>query len=136
MIMPIGIIEQSTGDGATFKLTRPRDRSNLLINSPVVVLKAQIDQQGIISGVMVRDQITEIGHTTATFTTVESWADPNWPKDTDVLVPGNFVHLALPDSFEIDRSQIATRDEEKFLEKLEMDRQLKEAREKNDSGPP
>ena len=34
------------------------------------------------------------------------------------------------------RPRIATREEEKFLEKLEMDRQLKEAREKNDSGPP
>ena len=136
MIMPIGIIKQSTGDGATFKLTRPGDRSTLKTNSPVVVLKAQIDQEAIISGVMVRGQVTEIGLTTATFTTVEYWADPNWPKDTDVLVPGNFIHLAMPDSFEIDGSQIATREEEKFLEKLETARQLKEVRERNNPGPP
>ena len=129
MIMPIGIIEQSTGDGATFKLTRPGDHSNLKINSPVVVLKAQIDQQDFISGVMVRGQVTEIGLTTANFATVEYWADPNWPKDTDILVPGNFVHLALPNSFELDPTQIATQEETEFLEKLEMDR------EKNDSGP-
>ena len=130
MIMPIGIIEQSTEEGATFRLTRPGDRSILTINSPVVVLKAQIDQEDIISGVMVRGQVTEIGLTTAAFATVESWADPNWTKDTDVLVPGNFVHLALPGSFEIDRRQIATPDEEEFLERLEMDR------DKNDSRPP
>ena len=136
MIMPIGIIEHPTEEGAIFKLTRPGDHSILKTNSPVVVLKAQIDQEDIISGVMIRGQITEIGPATATFTTVEFWADPNWPKDTDILVPGNFVHLALPDSFEINRSQIATREEEKFLEKLEMDRQIKEVREKNDSRPP
>ena len=134
--MPIGIIKQSTGDGATFKLTRPGDRSTLKNNSPVVVLKAQIDQQDIISGVMVRGRITEIGPAIATFATAESWVDPNWPKDTDILVPGNFVHLALPGYFEIDESQIATQEEEKFLERLEMDRQIKEAREKNDFGPP
>ena len=136
MIMPIGIIQQPTEEGATFRLTRPGDHSIIKTNSPVVVLKAQIDQEDIISGVMVRGQITEIGPATATFTTVESWADPNWPKDTDVLVPGSFVHLALPGSFEIDRRQIATREEEKFLEKLEMDRQLKEARERKASGSP
>ena len=33
MIMPIGIIEQSTEDGAIFKLTRPEDHSALKINS-------------------------------------------------------------------------------------------------------
>ena len=133
MIMPIGIIQQPTEDGATFILTRPEDRSTLKTNSPVVVWNAQIDKQDVISGVMVRGQVTEIGPATATFTTSESWADPNWPKDTDILVPGNFVHLALPDSFEIDRSQIATPDEEKFLQKLEMDRQLKEVQERKDS---
>ena len=133
MIMPIGIIQQPTENGATFILTRPEDRSTLKTNSPVVVWNAQIDKQDIISGVMVRGQITEIGPTSATFTTSESWADPNWPKDTDILVPGNFVHLALPDSFEIDRSQIATREEERFLQKLQMDRQLKKARERKES---
>ena len=136
MIIPIGIIKQSTEEGAIFILTRPREHTTLKINSSVVVWNAQIDQEDIISGVMIRGRITEIRPATATFTTVESWVDPNWPKDTYVLVPGNFVHLALPDSFEIDQSQIATRDEEKFLEKLEMDRQLKDVREKNDSGSP
>ena len=132
-IMPIGIIQQPTENGATFKLTRPRDPTILKINSSVMVRNTHWDQDEIPSGVMVRGHITEIGPTSATFTTSESWADPNWPKDTDILVPGNFVHLALPDSFEIDRSQIATRGEEKFLQKLEMDRQLKKARERKDS---
>ena len=132
-IMPIGIIEQSTEDGAIFKLTRPGDDSALKINSPVMVWNTHRDDEDIPSGVMVRGHVTEIGPTTATFKVAESKIGPHWPKDTDILVPGNFVHLALPDSFEIDRSQIATRGEEKFLE---MDRQLKEVREKNDSGPP
>ena len=80
MIMPIGIIQQPTEEGATFRLTRPGDHSILKTNSPVVVLKAQIDQEDIISGVMVRGQITKIGPTTAAFTTAESWADPTGPK--------------------------------------------------------
>ena len=68
----------------------------------------------------------------------EIWAKigPYWPKDADPLAPGSFVHLALHNSFEVDRSQIATRDEEKLLEKLETTRQLKEVRERNDSGSP
>ena len=83
---------------------------------------------------MVRGHITEIGPTNATFKVVESQTGPYWPKDADPLAPGCFVHLAMPESFEIDRSQIATQNEEKFLEKLETVRQLKEVREKNDSG--
>ena len=121
-IMPVGIIEQSTEDGATFILTRQGDHTTLKINAPVMVWNSYWDQDEIPSGVMVRGHITEIGPTTATFKVVESKIGPYWPKDADTLAPGCFVHLALPDSFEIDRSQIATPDEEKFLEKLEMDR--------------
>ena len=61
---------------------------------------------------------------------------PTGPKTLITLAPGCFVHLALPNSFELDPSQIATQEETEFLEKMEMDRQLKEVREKNDSGPP
>ena len=41
MIMPIGIIYQSTEDGAIFKLTRPGDHSTLKINSSVMVTPEQ-----------------------------------------------------------------------------------------------
>ena len=135
-IMPVGIIEQSTKDGAIFKLTRPGDHSSLKIDSQVTISNTHWDQDEIPSGAMVRGHVTEIGPTTATFKAVESKIGPYWPKDADPLTTGSFVHLALPDAFEIDRSQIATRDEEKFLEKLEMDHQLKDVREKNDSGSP
>ena len=134
-IMPIGIIKHSTEDGATFILTRPGDHNTLKINSSLTVRNTHWDQDEIPSGVMVRGHITKIGPTTATFKVVESKIGPYWPKDADTLTPGCFVHLALPDSFEIDRSQIATPDEEKFLDKLEMDRQLKEARERKESRP-
>ena len=135
MNMPIGIIEESTKHRAIFILTRPGDDSTLKINSPVRVWNTHWDQDEILSGVMVRGQVTEIGPTTATFKVVESKIGPYWPKDADTLSPGSFVHLALPDSFEIDRSQTATPDEEKFLEKMEMDRQLKEVREIKNSRP-
>ena len=94
------------------------------------------DQDEIPSGVMVRGRITEIGPTTGAFKVVESKIGPYWPKGADTLAPGCFVHLALPNSFELDPSQIATQEETEFLEKMEMDRQLKEAREKNDFGSP
>ena len=135
-IMPVGIIEQSTEDGATFILTRQGDHTTLKIASPVTVWNTHWDQDEIPSGVMVRGHITEIGPTTATFKVTESKISPYWPQDADPLAPGCFVHLALPNSFELDPSQIATQEETEFLEKMEMDRQLKEAREKNDSGPP
>ena len=107
-IMPVGIIEQSTGDSAIFTLTRPGDPSILKINSSVIVRNTHRDDEDIPSGIMVRGQVTEIGPTTATFKVVESRIGPYWPKDADTLAPGCFVHLALPDCFEIDRSQIAT----------------------------
>ena len=132
--MPIGIIKDSTEDDATFILTRPGDDRTLKINSPVRVWNTHWDQDEIPSGVMVRGHITEIGPTTGAFKVVESKIGPYWPKEVDPLAPGSFVHLAMPDSFDVDRSQIATQEEEKLLEKLEMDRQLKDVRERKASG--
>ena len=124
-IMPVGIIEQSTEDGAIFKLTRPGDHSSLKIDSPVTISNTHWDQDEIPSGVMVRGHITEIGPTTGAFKVVESKIGPYWPKEADPLAPGSFVHLALPDSFDVDRSQIATQEEEKLLERIELARQFK-----------
>ena len=86
MIMPIGIIQQPTEDGATFILTRPGDHNILKVNSPVMVRNTHRDDEDIPSGVMVRSQVTEIGPTTATFKVVESKIGPYWPKDADTLV--------------------------------------------------
>ena len=88
MIMPIGIIEYPTEDGATFILTRPGDHNILKVNSPVMVRNTHRDDGDIPSGVMVRSQVTEIGPTTATFKVVESKIGPYWPKDADTLAPG------------------------------------------------
>ena len=136
MIMPIGIIEQSTEDSAIFTLTRPEDRSTLKINARVMVWNAHRDDEDVPSGVMVWGHIAEIGATTATFKTDEISTGPYYPKDADPLAPGSFVYLALSNFFEVDRSQIATREEEKFLHKLEQARQLKEVRDRNDSRSP
>ena len=74
----------------------------------------------------VAGHVTEIGPTIATFKVAESKMGPHWPKDADTLAPGSFVHLVLPDSFDMDRSQIATQEEIKFLEKIELAQQAKE----------
>ena len=133
-IMPIGIIQQPTEDGAIFIMTRPGNHSTLKINSSVTVRNTHWDHEDIPSGVMVRSHVTEIGPTTATFKAVESRIGPHWPKDADPLAPGSFVHLAMPDSFEIDRNQIATQEEEKLLDRIQLAQQSKEARERKDSG--
>ena len=137
--MPVGIIEQSTEDGAIFKLTRPGRPHHLSESTHrVMVWNAHWDQDEILSGVMIRGQVTEIGPTTATFKVrsksntrpllAERRGSPSRRAASSTL-PG-------PTSFEIDRSQIATPDEEKFLQKMEMDRQLKEVGRRNDSGTP
>ena len=108
MIMPIGIIQQPTEDGATFIMTRPGSHSTPKINSSVIVRNTHSDHEDIPSGVMVRGQVTEIGPITATFKVVKSKVGPYWPKDADTLASGCFVRLALPDSFDVDRNQIAT----------------------------
>ena len=135
-IMPIGIIEQSTEDIAIFTLTRPEDRSTLKINARVMVWNTHRDDEDVPSGVMVWGHLAEIGATTATFKTDEISTGPYYPKDADPLAPGSFVYLALSNFFEVDRSQIATQDEKQFLEKLEMDRQLKEVQRRKDSRTP
>ena len=131
--MPVEIIKQSTREGAIFILTRPGDHSSLKINSPVRVWNTHWDHEDIPSGVMVRGLVTEIGLTTATFKVAESRIDPYWPKDADTLAPESFVHLALPDSFDLDPSQIATQEEMEFLEKVELAKQLEEVRERKGS---
>ena len=75
-IMPVGIIEQSTGDSATFTLTRPGDPNILKINSSVMVRNTHWDQNEIPSGAMVRGYVTELGPTTATFQVVETKMGP------------------------------------------------------------
>ena len=133
-IMPIGIIQKSTKDSAIFTLTRPEDRSTLKINSPVRVWNTHWDQDEILSGVMIRGHVTEIGPTTATFKVTESRIGPYWPKHTDTLAPGSLVHLALPDSFDVDQSQIATQEEEKLLDRIELAQQLEEVQKRKTSG--
>ena len=132
-IMPVGIIKQSTEEGAIFTLTRPGDHSILKINSSVTVRNTHWDQDEIPSGVMVRGHVTEIGPTTATFKVAESKMGSYWPKDAGTLAPGSFVHLALPDSFDMDSSQIATQEKTEFLTKIELTHEVKEVRERKDS---
>ena len=82
---------------------------------------------------MIRGRITEIGPTTATFKVVDSRIGPYWPKDAGTLAPDSFVHLALPNSFKMDRSQIATQEEEELLDRIELAQQVKEVRERQKS---
>ena len=70
----------------TFILTRPGDPRILKINSSVMVRNTHWDQDEILSGVMVRGHLTEIGPTTATFKVVESRIGPYWSKDAETSI--------------------------------------------------
>ena len=99
----------------------------------MTVRNTRWNHEDIPSGVIVRGLVTEIGPTTAAFKVTESRIGPYWPKDAETLAPGSLVHLALPDSFDLDPSQIATQEEMEFLERAELAQQLKEVRERKDS---
>ena len=73
------------------------------------------------------------GPTSATLTVQESKIGPYWPKDADTLAPGSFIHLALPDSFDVNHRQIGTQEEKEFLERIELAQLIKEGRERKDS---
>ena len=60
------------------------------------------------------------GPTSAILTVQESKIGPYWPKDADTLAPGSFIHLALPDSFDVNHRQIGTQEEKEFLERIEL----------------
>ena len=97
--IPIGIITRTTANGAVLNLVRHSDQHPVPVGAPAAAWCRHPDSNATAK---FRGAITEVGDTTATFTTYGSQIEPGWPADSAPLETGNVVFHALPDSFEPD----------------------------------
>ena len=122
-IMPIGIIDESSENGAIFTLVRPGDRDTLRPGTPITVWNFHQDFEAL---AMIRGEISEISDTTGSFILNDSKIDPSWPHHIDPMGAGNPVYLAEPDSFQPDITRGPASPEE-FDMLLDFARQHEEA---------
>ena len=105
IIMPIGIIEEPTSLGATFRLTPQGQNAVLSPDAHVTVWRYHPDQLAM---ARYTGRITQVGDDTAAFAILRVEVDERWPADINPLAPGAPVYLALRGSFEPDTSRTAT----------------------------
>ena len=105
IIMPIGIIEEPTPAGATFRLTPQGKNPVLEIGAHVTVWRYHPEQLAIAK---YNGRITRVGDDTAAFAVLRAEVDERWPAEINPLGVGAPVYLALRGSFEPDTSRTAT----------------------------
>ena len=105
IIMPIGIIEEPTPAGATFRLTPQGQNAGLEPGAHVTVWRYHPEQLAIAK---YTGRITQVGDDTATFAILRAEVDERWPAEINPLGAGAPVYLALRGSFEPDISRTAT----------------------------
>ena len=71
-INPLGFIDRPTEDGAVILLTNPEDSLSLRLPTPITVWRYSPELLAIGK---LRDSISTVGYTTATFTTIETLTD-------------------------------------------------------------
>ena len=104
IVMPIGIIEEPTPAGATFRLTPQGQNAGLSPDAHVTVWRYHPEQLAMAK---YTGRITQVRDDTATFTMLRVEIDERWPADINPLGAGAPVYLALPGSFEPDTSRTA-----------------------------
>ena len=104
IIMPIGIIEELTSAGATFRLTPQGQNAGLRTNAHVTVWRYHPEQLAIAK---YNGRITQVGDDIATFAILRAEVDERWPAEINPLGAGAPVYLALRGSFEPDTSRTA-----------------------------
>ena len=114
-IMPLGFIHRRTEAGAIIMLADPLDSRDLRLETPVTLWRYS---PGRLAAAKVRGTVSRVGYVTATFEIVESWIDPRWPVDQEIIRPRVPVYLAEPDSFEPDLSRMTTPDQAEELQRL------------------
>ena len=105
IVMPIGIIEESAPNGATFRLTPQGQNAGLRTDTQVTVWRYHPERLAIAKYV---GRITQISDETATFSILRVEVDDRWPLEMNPMEPGAPVYLAQRGSFEPDISQTAT----------------------------
>ena len=107
-IMPLGFIDQATGNGAIFLLNSPKESAELKPGTPVAVWRYSPEQLALAK---IRGLVSAVGYVTATFRTVESVIDARWPEEEETLREKTPVYLALEDSFEPDPGRMMTQEQ-------------------------
>ena len=102
IVMPIGIIEEPTPAGATFRLTPQGQNIGLSADAHVTVWRYHPEQLAMAK---YTGRITQVGHETATFAILRAEVDERWPAEINPLGAGAPVYLALRGSFEPDTSR-------------------------------
>ena len=105
IIMPIGIIEEPTPVGATFRLTPQGQKAELRTDAHVTVWRYHPEKLAMAK---YNGRITQVGDDTATFAILRVEVDERWPAEINPLGAGAPVYLALRGSFEPDTSRTAT----------------------------
>ena len=95
--MPIGIIQESIADGATFDMLRPDDKTNLKPGDSIVICH-RLPHLGHITA-QLRGEITEVAETTAALKVTQADLPNNWPEHVDPKGHGNAVYLAIPGTY-------------------------------------
>ena len=75
-IMPLGFIDRPTETGATFNLTNPEDSLGRRPGTPVTVWRYSPE---LLAVAKLRGTVSDVGYTTATFTTIETQTAPGGP---------------------------------------------------------
>lgn len=104
IIMPVGIIEEPTPAGATFRLTPQGQNARIQADAHVTVWRYHPEQLAMAK---YTGRITQVGDDTATFAILRVEVDERWPADINPLAAGAPVYLALRGSFEPDTSHTA-----------------------------
>ena len=114
-IMPLGFIDQPTETGATFILTNPEDSLGLRPGTPVTVWRYSPE---LLAVAKLQGMVSEVGYTTATFTTTQTQTDPRWPDNLPIIRPAAPVFLALADSFEPDPERKLTQEQAESMRQI------------------
>ena len=113
IILPIGIIKESTGAGTTIRLIPPHPDDNKL--QPQMNILTRDSGTGAHARAVVR--VLGIQGNSARFEILELETEPEWPEGADPFAAGQPVYLATPDSFEPDPEPQGTEEDiQAFLE--------------------
>lgn len=103
IVMPVGIIQESTPTGAAFQLTPHGQRAELDTGTHVTVWRYHPETLAVAK---YAGRINSVDGETATFTVLRAEVDERWPGDINPLEPGAPVYLAHRGSFEPNLTRI------------------------------
>ena len=89
-------------------LTNPEDSLDPRLGTPVTVWRYSPE---LLAMAKLRGAVSTVGHTTVTFTTIETRTNSRWARDLPIIRPAAPVFLALEDSFEPDPERKLTQEQ-------------------------